>query len=270
MRAPESDYREWLEGTAARLVGQHLRAPPTLLSNPLNGWRGEREMANWRVLEFEDLFRTTIDDALSVACRRLGAVIGVQVVAAAYAAVWQEEVPVGSARVWILRQVVRRVHRHPTLEAERLADLELEAGAELIGGSTAVDAVRDSVRTRAFASLDPGAREVITLLGWTDLKRDQVAELLGASIPDVESAVTRGLLTIDDNGETPSGADHCLSEEVGTWVWMLWASDLAVPGLVSDVRGRVARYTIHLPDADGRIPFDANRPPGAWSLPSSS
>jgi RNA polymerase sigma-70 factor (ECF subfamily) len=136
---------------------------------------------------FERLYDQASLQVLGYALRRAGSPEdAADVVSETFMIAWRrlDEVPAGDeARLW-LYGVARRVlanQRRGQLRRERLNARLLDEVAAVGARVMAEGPVPDSAVMAALARLDEGDRELITLVAWESLDRDQIATMLGCS-----------------------------------------------------------------------------------------
>lgn len=141
-----------------------------------------------RRARFEEIYQAYSGLILAYALRRgAGAEDAGDVVAETFATAWRriDDVPPGEqARPW-LYGVARRVCANQRRGRERRARLDQRIAADLgpLVAAAAVSAEGPGLEHIAavFARLPEGDREVLALVGWEGLDRDEIAVVLGCS-----------------------------------------------------------------------------------------
>jgi RNA polymerase sigma-70 factor (ECF subfamily) len=141
-----------------------------------------------RRARFEEIYREYSGLILSYAARRTNVDDAADVVAETFAVAWRrlDDVPAGEeARPW-LYGVARRVlanQRRGLERRRRLHDrLQAELTEAVVGDGSFVDDQPDLVLVaEALAQLSDGDRELLTLLAWDGLSRDDIAAMLECS-----------------------------------------------------------------------------------------
>lgn len=156
---------------------------------------------------FEEIYEAYSGLILAYAARRTGDVSdAADVVAETFTVAWRriDDVPPGEiARPW-LYGVARRVlanHRRSSERRQRLGD---RLQSELSGAAAAPQAADHDDLARiagAFAQLGPGDRELLTLVAWDGLSREEIATMLGSKPATVRVRIHRARKRLAQNLE---------------------------------------------------------------------
>jgi RNA polymerase sigma factor (sigma-70 family) len=147
---------------------------------------GDPPPADLRRARFERLYDETSHKVLGYALRRVASRDdAADVVAETFMVAWRrlEQVPVGDdARLW-LYGVARRVLANQRRGQARQARLDARLRGEIVATVAGIPDQQpgDSPVAAALARLGDRDRELLTLIGWEELDRDQVARVLGCS-----------------------------------------------------------------------------------------
>lgn len=135
---------------------------------------------------FEAVYRETYDQIAAYAARRCDSPQdAADVVAETFTIAWRRvaDLPPGQeARLW-LYGVARKVladHRRSTAR-QRLRSVELDAEIADLYGDSPGSSVELSVIGAVFRSLPDDDRELLSLVAWEGLGRDEIATMLGLS-----------------------------------------------------------------------------------------
>lgn len=138
------------------------------------------------VARFEAVYRETYDQIAAYAARRCDSPQdAADVVAETFTIAWRRvtELPPGQeARLW-LYGVARKVladHRRSTVR-QRLRSVELDAEIADLYGDSPDSGVELSVIGAVFRSLSDDDRELLSLVAWEGLEREEIATMLGLS-----------------------------------------------------------------------------------------
>jgi RNA polymerase sigma factor (sigma-70 family) len=138
------------------------------------------------VARFEAVYRETYDQITAyAACRCDSPQNAADVVAETFAVAWRRirELPPGQeARLW-LYGVARNMlyeHRRSTLR-RRTSPLELDAEMADLYGDSPESGVELSVISQVFRSLSDDDRELLSLVAWEGLGREEIATMLNLS-----------------------------------------------------------------------------------------
>ena len=146
---------------------------------------------------FEEIYDQYSGLILAYAARRTAdAQDAADIVADTFMVAWRriEEVPAGQdARPWlygVARWVLANHHRgkrrRHSLDERLATDV-----ASLIGNATLDPELDRAAVAAAFAQLTDSDRELLTLVGWDGLDRDEVAAIIGCSRPTVRLRLHR-------------------------------------------------------------------------------
>ncbi|MFF5206429.1 RNA polymerase sigma factor [Streptosporangium sp. NPDC000396] len=143
-------------------------------------------MGNDRLARFETAYAETYDQITAYAARRCDSPQdAADVVAETFAVAWRrvEELPQGDeARLWlygVARNVLANHRRGEIRRQARSAELDLEM-ADLYGRSPD-SGVELSTIGQVFRSLSGDDRELLSLVAWEGLEREEIAKVLGVS-----------------------------------------------------------------------------------------
>ncbi|MFI6925264.1 RNA polymerase sigma factor [Nonomuraea spiralis] len=135
---------------------------------------------------FEAVYRETFDQIAAYAARRCDSPQdAADVVAETYAIAWRRvaDLPPGQeAKLW-LYGVARKVladHRRSTAR-QRLSSVELDAELADLYGDHSGSSVELNVIGAVFRGLSDDDRELLSLVAWEGLGRDEIAAMLGLS-----------------------------------------------------------------------------------------
>ncbi|MFI6799968.1 RNA polymerase sigma factor [Streptosporangium canum] len=138
------------------------------------------------VARFEAVYRETYDQIAAYAARRCDSPQdAADVVAETFTVAWRRvgELPPGQeARLW-LYGVARKVladHRRSAVR-QRLRSVELDAEMADLYGDSPDSGVGLSVIAAVFRSLSDDDRELLSLVAWEGLGREEIATMLGLS-----------------------------------------------------------------------------------------
>lgn len=147
---------------------------------------------------FEEIYDAYSGLILAYAARRTGDVnVAMDVVAETYAVAWRrmDDVPAGEqARPW-LYGVARRVLANQRRGVERQRRVRQRLQAEFSPVQDDVRRVDEELElrsvTEALARLSDADRELLTLVAWDGLSRDDIAEMLGCTLATVRVRLHR-------------------------------------------------------------------------------
>ncbi|MFI6293964.1 RNA polymerase sigma factor [Nonomuraea sp. NPDC050790] len=138
------------------------------------------------VARFEALYRETYDQIAAYAARRCDSPQdAADVVAETFTIAWRrvDELPPGQeARLW-LYGVARKVladHRRSAVR-QRLRSVELDAEMADLYGASPDSGIELSMISTVFRSLPDDDRELLSLVAWEGLGREEIAGMLGLS-----------------------------------------------------------------------------------------
>ncbi len=147
-----------------------------------------------RLTRFDEIYQAYSGLILAYAARRTRDVHdAADVVAETFTVAWRrlDEVPEGEgARPW-LYGVARRVCSNQRRGLERRRRLHDRLQAELSEAVAADDEPDLALVAEALAQLSDGDRELLTLVAWDGLSRDDIAAMLGCSAPAVRVRLHR-------------------------------------------------------------------------------
>lgn len=145
-------------------------------------------------LWFEELFRTHHAAVLAYARRRVDDAD--DVVAEVFATAWRsrEDVP-DAALPWLYRTAANHL-MHAYRAKARRARLDQRAAQPAVTQPDPVDAIDarlDASRRvqAALKRLSPADRELLTLLAWEELDRQEIARVVGCSVPTLRVRLRR-------------------------------------------------------------------------------